>query len=836
MGYDIVQYLEEVQEDESLTNKNKENVIHFDEYDPTKNEGDTTKNCEDFSHFDETEQDNLSVSSLETFHMPVLPLRGVLVFPHSVMQLDVGREKSIKAINEALSYESKEIILAMQKDIHIDDPGLDDIYATGTIATIKQVIRPSGGTLRIIVEGVDRAEIVDFVENDTYIEAEAYVLMDEIGDNELELEAYARRVTAEFENYSGLSKRIPPEIMASILTAETPSILGDIIASQVIAKLTEKQAYLETLDVRQRLQTLLLHLSKETEILDLDKKIAGEVRKQMEKNQREYYLREQIKAINKELGEDEDKDAECQEYREKIKKAKMPKEATEKALKEVDRLAKMSGAVAEATVLRNYLDWLIDLPWHKETKDSTDLNAAEDILNEDHYGLEEVKERILEYLAVCRLSKSMNGPILCLTGPPGVGKTSLAKSIARALNRKFVRMSLGGVRDEAEIRGHRRTYIGAMPGRVIQNMKAAGSKNPVFLLDEVDKLGSDYKGDPSSALLEVLDPEQNNTFSDHYIESPFDLSKVMFITTANVRSNIPRPLLDRMEVVEISGYTEDEKLNIAMKHLVPQQMEKHALAEDQLQISENAMREVIRLYTREAGVRNLSRSIASICRKAAKEIVQGKTESVKVTVKNLKDYLGIPRFSKDKAMEEPMCGVVTGLAWTEMGGEILQVEVQTIPGSGKLQFTGQLGDVMKESAQASLTYVRSIADQLGLEDHFEEKIDIHIHVPEGAIPKDGPSAGVTMVTALASQLSGRKVRPDIAMTGEITLLGRVLPIGGVKEKVLAAYSSGIRTVLLPKENQKDLEKIPENIARKMKFHLCGHVDEVLSLALLEKEA
>ncbi len=819
-----------------MTKQEKDNALHFHQYDPTEDEQKVMDRNDEFPNLEDELSDHVPLSALETFHMPVLPLRGVLVFPHSVMQLDVGREKSIKAINEALAYESKEIILAMQKDIHIDDPGFDDIYTVGTIATIKQVIRPSGGTLRIIVEGITRVEILDFAENDTYIEAEAYVLEDETSGSELELEAYARRVTAEFENYSGLSKRVPPEIMASILTAESPSALGDIIASQVIVKLTEKQEYLETLDVSQRLQTLLFHLSKETEILDLDKKIANEVRKQMEKNQREYYLREQIKAINKELGEDEDKDAECHEYRGKIKKAKMSKDATEKALKEVDRLAKMSGAVAEATVLRNYLDWLIELPWHKETKDSTDLNVAEDILNEDHYGLEEVKERILEYLAVCRLSKSMSGPILCLTGPPGVGKTSLAKSIARALNRKFVRMSLGGVRDEAEIRGHRRTYIGAMPGRVIQNMKAAGSRNPVFLLDEVDKLGSDYKGDPSSALLEVLDPEQNNTFSDHYIESPFDLSKVMFITTANVRSNIPRPLLDRMEVVEISGYTEDEKLHIAEEHLVPQQMEKHALTAEQFQISENALRDVIRFYTREAGVRNLSRSIASICRRAAKEIVQGKTDSVRVTVKNLKDYLGIPRFTKDKAMEAPMCGVVTGLAWTEMGGEILQVEVQVLPGSGKLQLTGQLGDVMKESAQASLTYVRSIAKELGLEDHFEEKIDIHVHVPEGAIPKDGPSAGVTMVTALASQLSGRKVRSDIAMTGEITLLGRVLPIGGVKEKVLAAYGSGIRTVLLPKENEKDLEKIPDNIAKKMKFHLCSHVDEVLSLALLEKES
>ncbi|MDO4542652.1 MAG: endopeptidase La [Bacillota bacterium] len=774
-------------------------------------------------------------SYIDVFEMPVLPLRGVLVYPHTVMQLDVGREKSIKAINEALAYEGKEIILAMQKDIHIDDPGLNDVHTIGTIATIKQVIRPAGGTLRIIVEGVTRVEILDFVRTDGFVEAEACVLEDDPVTDELEAEAYARRLNKEFEDYSSLSHKVPPEIMTAIISTESTEALTYLVASQIITRLSEKQTFLEDTGVISKLKTLLVLLEKETEILNIDKKIAQEVRKQMEKNQREYYLREQIKAISKELGEEEDKEAECSEYREKIKKLRMPKDTTEKALKEVDRLAKMPGMVAEAVVIRNYLDWLIDLPWRKETKDNLDINKAEDILNEDHYGLEEVKERILEYLAVCQLSKSMGGSILCLTGPPGVGKTSLAKSVARALNRKFVRMSLGGVHDEAEIRGHRRTYIGSMPGRIIQGMKDAGSRNPVFLLDEIDKLGNDYKGDPSSALLEVLDPAQNNTFSDHYIEAPFDLSKVLFITTANVRYNIPAPLLDRMEVIELSGYTKEEKLSIAKRHLVPKQLENHSLAPEQLSISDNAIQDIIGNYTREAGVRNLDRTIASVCRKAAKEIVQGKHKEVKITKKNISDYLGASRFSRDKAVAKPMVGVVNGLAWTEAGGEILQVEVQILPGSGKLNLTGKLGDVMKESAQAGITYIRSIGESLDLKPHFEEKVDIHIHVPEGAIPKDGPSAGVTIATALASRLSGKPVRSDVAMTGEITLLGRVLPIGGLKEKSLAAYSAGVKTILLPKENEKDIEKIPDNIRKKMEFHLCETMDDVLSIALMSEE-
>ena len=769
------------------------------------------------------------------FEMPVLPLRGVLVFPHSVVQLDVGREKSIRAINEAVTFEGKEIILAMQKDIHVDEPGFDDFYHVGTIATIKQVMRPSGNTLRIVVEGINRTRILRLADEDQYFLGEAIQLeMPGQYEETPEGEVYARRVVKEFESFAALAKKVPPEIMASALSLEDHSALADVVAAQVLTKLSEKQEFLEIIDVEERLKRLLEQMAKEVDILNLERKIGSEVRKQMEKNQKEYYLREQIKAINKELGEDENKEDECRAYRDKVKAAKMPKEAEEKMNREIDRLQKTPSMAAETAVLRSYLDWMSDIPWSKTTKDRLDLVKAEAILNEDHYGLEEVKDRILEYLAVCQLAKDIKGPILCLTGPPGVGKTSLARSVARALNRNFVRMSLGGVKDEAEIRGHRRTYVGAMPGRVIQNMKSAGSVNPVFLLDEVDKLGNDYKGDPSSALLEVLDPEQNNTFADHFIEVPYDLSKVLFITTANVKSNIPRPLLDRMEVIEISGYTAEEKLHIAKRHLVKKELRNHSISEKQLKISDSALQLLIKEYTREAGVRNLDRTIAKLCRRAAKELVTGEKPTVSITARNLKDYLGAPRFIRDKASGKNSVGIVNGLAWTEVGGEILQVEVQSLPGSGKIQITGQLGDVMKESAQAALTYVRSIGKSLGLKPHFEEKTDLHIHVPEGAVPKDGPSAGVTMATALASRLSGRKVRGDIAMTGEVTLLGRVLPIGGVKEKVLAAFAAGITTVLMPKENERDLEKIPAEIREKMQFHFCGHVDEVLKIALLEK--
>ena len=771
------------------------------------------------------------------FQMPILPLRGVAVLPHSVVQLDVGRDKSIRAINEAMECEGKEIILAMQKDIHVDEPTFDDIHHIGTIATIKQVMRPTGATMRIIVEGFYRTEILRLADEKEYFLGEA-IQLEMPGQYQISLEGevYARKVVKEFENFASLAKKVSAEIVATVLSLEDYSALADVAAGQVLTKLSDKQKFLETVDVEERLKNLLSLMAKEVDILDLERKIGSEVRKQMEKNQKEYYLREQIRAINKELGEDESKDDECRDYRDKVKAAGMPKEAEEKTMREIDRLQKTPSMAAETSVLRSYIDWMLDIPWSHRTEDRLDLKRAEEILNEDHYGLEEVKDRILEYLAVCQLARDIKGPILCLTGPPGVGKTSLARSVARALDRNFVRMSLGGVKDEAEIRGHRRTYVGSMPGRILQSMKTAGSVNPVFLLDEVDKLGNDYKGDPSSALLEVLDPEQNSTFADHFIEVPYDLSKVLFITTANVKSNIPRPLLDRMEVIDISGYTEEEKVHIAKNHLLKKELENHCIAEKQLKISDGALRMLIREYTREAGVRSLDRMLAKLCRVVARKLVAEEVSSVSVTVRNLHDYLGKPKFVKEKAAGKNLVGVVNGLAWTEVGGEILQVEVQSLPGSGKIQLTGQLGDVMKESAQAALTYVRSIGRSLGLKAHFEEKIDLHIHVPEGAVPKDGPSAGVTMVTAIASRLGNRKVRGDIAMTGEVTLSGRVLPIGGVKEKVLAAYAAGITTVLMPKENERDLDKIPEEVREKMTFHFCSHVDEVLKIALVEKKA
>lgn len=767
------------------------------------------------------------------FQMPILPLRGVLVMPHQVIQLDVGRERSIRAINEATEHEGKEIILAMQKDLHVDEPSMEDIHSVGTIATIKQVMRPGGGTMRIVVEGLYRTEILELQKKEPYLLGEA-VAIELPGQYQSDVagEAYARYLKEEFEEFAALAKRVPPEVLATVLSIEDYGAMADLMASSVLTKLSQRQEYLEIVSVNQRLEYLVDAIVREIDILDLDRKIANEVRKQMEKNQKEYYLREQIRAINKELGEDESKDEECRDYRDRVKAAGMPKEAEEKTLREIERLQKTPPMAAETAVLRSYIDWMLDIPWAHRTEDRLDIVAAKKILDEDHYGLEEVKDRILEYLAVCQLAKDIKGPILCLTGPPGVGKTSLARSVARALGRNFVRMSLGGVKDEAEIRGHRRTYIGSMPGRILQNMKTAGSVNPVFLLDEVDKMGADYKGDPSSALLEVLDPEQNNTFADHFIEAPYDLSKVMFITTANVMGNIPRPLLDRMEVIEISGYTEEEKLHIAKEHLLKKELKAHCIAEKQLKVSDSAMRLLIREYTREAGVRELDRVLAKLCRVVAKKLVSGEVNSVSVTMRNLYDYLGKPKFLREKTAGKNAVGIVNGLAWTAVGGEILQIEVQSLPGKGKLQLTGQLGDVMKESAQAALTYVRSIGKEFGLKPHFEEKIDLHIHVPEGAVPKDGPSAGVTMVTAIASRLGNRKVRGDIAMTGEVTLLGRVLAIGGVKEKVLAAYAAGITTVLLPKENERDLDKIPEEVREKMTFHFCSHVDEVLKLALV----
>lgn len=762
--------------------------------------------------------------------LPLLPLRGVLVFPYMIIHLDVGRDKSINAIEQAM-ITGREILLAMQKEAQTDEPGDRDIYRMGTVAEIKQLLKLPGGTIRVLVEGIVRARIRKYVMFSPYLR----VVVEELPDYQEktpEIEALMRNLVESFEHYVKVSKKIPSEAVVSIVSLEEPGRLCDVIASHLSLKLTDRQEILEATDVRRRLELLTEIINREMEILELERRINVRVRKQMEKTQKEYYLREQLKAIQKELGDKDDRQAESEELRARIEKAKLPKEVREKALKEVERLEKMPPMVAEATVVRNYLDWLLSLPWSKQTRDRLDIKKAEEILDEDHYGLKEVKERILEYLAIRQLAKNMRGPILCFVGPPGVGKTSLARSIARALERKFVRVSLGGIRDEAEIRGHRRTYVGAMPGRIIQGMKQAGTKNPVFLLDEIDKLGTDFRGDPASALLEVLDPEQNHMFSDHYIESPFDLSKVMFITTANVQYTIPRALLDRMEVINISGYTEEEKVKIAVRHLIPKQIKEHGLKPDQLHISENAIRKIIREYTREAGVRNLEREVATICRKAAKDIVAGKIKSLKVSAQAVESLLGVPRYRHREAEDKDEVGVATGLAWTETGGEVLNVEASVVKGKGNLTLTGKLGDVMKESAYAGFSYIRSKAKLLGIPEDFYERYDFHIHVPEGAIPKDGPSAGITMTTAMTSALTNRPVRREVAMTGEITLRGRVLPVGGIKEKVLAAHRAGIKVVILPKKNEKNLEDIPNNVKKKIEFILVEDMDEVLNRALV----
>jgi ATP-dependent Lon protease len=731
--------------------------------------------------------------------LPLLPLRGILVFPYMVIHLDVGREKSVQAIEETM-LNDRILFLATQKEAQTDDPGEEDIYNIGTVAEVKQLLKLPGGTIRVLVEGIARAKVLRFIADEPYfqVEIEQYV---ENFEKTSEIEALMRNLIYQFEQYVKLSKRIPPETVVSVVNIDEPGRLADIIASHLSLRLEDKQSVLEAVGIIPRLEKLSAIVAKELEIVELERKISIRVRKQMEKTQKEYYLREQMKAIQRELGDKDDRVAEGEEYREKITKAKLPKEIEERAIKEVERLEKMPPMAAEAAVVRNYLDWLLALPWNKSTRDRLDLTAAENILEEDHYGLKNVKERILEYLAIRKLAKKMKGPIICFVGPPGVGKTSLGRSIARALERKFVRMSLGGVRDEAEIRGHRRTYVGAMPGRIIQGIKQAGSKNPVFLLDEIDKMSMDFRGDPSAALLEVLDPEQNSTFSDHYIEAPFDLSNVMFITTANLQHNIPRPLLDRMEVIYLSGYTEEEKVQIAMRYLLPKQLKEHGLEKGMLKMSENTVLKIIREYTRESGVRNLERQIATICRKTAKKIVTEKAKKVQVTPLNLNQYLGTPRFRYGMAEEADQVGVVTGLAWTEVGGDTLAVEVTMYKGSGKLSLTGQMGDVMKESAQAGYSYIRSRAAELGIDEDHYGKLDIHIHIPEGAIPKDGPSAGISMATALASAFTGRKVYHDVAMTGEITLRGRVLPVGGIKEKVLAAHRAGIKKVIMPKDNK-----------------------------------
>jgi ATP-dependent Lon protease len=765
-------------------------------------------------------------------NLPLLPLRGLIVFPYMVVPLDVGRDKSIRALEEAMVNE-RLIVLAAQRVAKVNEPDETDIYQVGTMVEIKQLLKLPDGTLRVLVEGLRRVKVVNYLQTEPHYQVKVEP-MPETETLNNESEALIRTTLFQFEQYIKLSKKISPEVLNSVNNIEDPGRLADIIAAHLNFKVEEKQQLLEAISLRNRLEILCGFLLKEIEIMELERKIQIRVRKQMEKTQKEYYLREQIKAIQKELGEADERTAEVEEFKSKVKALELPTEVRDKAFKEIDRLAKMPLLSAEAVVVRNYLDWVIALPWNKKTKDRLDVAAAEAILNEDHYGLEKVKERILEYLAVCQLTKQLKGPILCLIGPPGVGKTSLARSIARALNRNFVRFSLGGVRDEAEIRGHRRTYVGAMPGKLIQIMKQAGSQNPVILLDEIDKMSTDFRGDPSSALLEVLDPEQNCNFSDHYLEFPFDLSKVMFLTTANTYHGIPRPLLDRMEIINISGYTEEEKLEISKRHLLPKQLKEHGLTPENLFLPELVLRQIISSYTRESGVRNLERQLANVCRKSARQLVQTSKKTIRVSKTNLQKFLGIPKYRHGIAATEDQVGLVTGLAWTELGGEILFTEVTLVKGKGQLILTGKLGEVMRESAQTAFSHIRSRAPIFGIDATVFEQYDIHIHIPEGAIPKDGPSAGITMATAMISALTNQPVRKDLAMTGEITLRGRVLPIGGLKEKVLAAHRAGIKKILVPKENEKDLEEIPAGIGNKVKIQLVETMDEVWKEAAATK--
>jgi ATP-dependent Lon protease len=761
--------------------------------------------------------------------IPVLPLRDVVVYPHMVIPLFVGREKSILALDHAMRG-TKQILLVAQKQADVDDPGPQDLYRLGTVATILQLLKLPDGTVKVLVEGVERAKI-DKLTSGQYFSAEITTLKDQEQYDEREMDVLARSVVSQFEQYVKLNRKVPPEILTSLAGIDQPGRLADTVAAHMSLKLDAKQKVLEIQDVRKRLEHILALIEGEMDVLQIEKRIRGRVKQQMEKSQREYYLNEQMKAIQKELGEIEDAPNEIAELEQRIQKAGMPKEARDKAMSELNKLKLMSPMSAEATVVRNYIDWLVKCPWKKKTKVLNDIENAEKVLDEDHYGLEKVKERIVEYLAVQQRVKTLKGPILCLVGPPGVGKTSLGQSIARATNRKFVRMSLGGVRDEAEIRGHRRTYIGSMPGKIIQNMVKTGVHNPLFLLDEVDKMAMDFRGDPSSALLEVLDPEQNATFNDHYLEVDFDLSEVMFVCTAN-SLNIPAPLLDRMEVIRLPGYTEDEKSAIARRYLLPKQMKQNGLQENELKVSDATILDIVRYYTREAGVRNLEREVSKICRKAVKQLLTEKdTKCVNVTPKNLSKYLGVRRFRYGLAEEQDQVGQVTGLAWTEVGGELLTIEAAVVAGKGKLTHTGQLGEVMQESIQAAMTVVRSRAQVLGLDPDFYQKADVHIHVPEGATPKDGPSAGIGMCTALVSALTKVPVRSDVAMTGEITLRGQVLPIGGLKEKLLAAHRGGIRTVLIPDENTKDLADIPQNIKDSLEIKPVKWIDEVLQIAL-----
>ena len=762
--------------------------------------------------------------------IPVLPLRDVVVYPHMVIPLFVGREKSIIALDRAMK-DNKKILLIAQQKADLDDPSPEDLYDVGTLASILQLLKLPDGTVKVLVEGGERAQVDKIIVGD-HFSAEITVLVEDDRHDEREVDVLVRSIIAQFDQYVKLNKKVPPEILTSLSGIDEAGRLADTVAAHMALKLSEKQRILEVRDVKTRLVQILAIIEGEIDVLQIEKRIRGRVKQQMEKSQREYYLNEQMKAIQKELGEMEDSPNELADLEAKIEKAGMSQEARDKANAELNKLKLMSPMSAEATVVRNYIDWLLKAPWKKRGKVLRDLNQANDVLEADHYGLEKVKERILEYLAVQLRVKRLKGPILCLVGPPGVGKTSLGQSIARATNRNFVRMSLGGVRDEAEIRGHRRTYIGSMPGKIIQNLAKTGVRNPLFLLDEVDKMAMDFRGDPSSALLEVLDPEQNSAFNDHYLEVDFDLSDVMFVCTAN-SLNIPAPLLDRMEVIRIPGYTEDEKLNIAMRYLMPKQLKENGLKDEELFITRTAVLDIIQHYTRESGVRSLEREISKICRKVVKGLLLKPRESkIKISSKNIEKYLGVRRFRYGKAEDNDQVGQVTGLAWTEVGGELLTIEAAVVPGKGKLSHTGQLGDVMTESIQAAMTVVRSRAQVLGIDADFHQKLDVHVHVPEGATPKDGPSAGVGMVTALVSALTNIAVRSDVAMTGEITLRGEVLPIGGLKEKLLAAHRGGISTVLIPKENEKDLAEIPKNIKDKLKIVPVKWIDQVFEHALL----
>jgi ATP-dependent Lon protease len=763
----------------------------------------------------------------ETRAYPVLPLRDIVVFPHMIVPLFVGREKSIKALEEVMRSDTF-ILLATQKNASDDDPATNSIFEVGTLASVLQLLKLPDGTVKVLVEGAQRGKVLKYTDRSDYYEASAVVLEDVLGEK-VEVEALARSVTTEFENYVKLNKKVSPEVVGVVQQIEDYAKLADTVASHLAVKIPDKQGILETMSVAERLEKVLGLMESEISVLQVEKRIRTRVKRQMEKTQREYYLNEQMKAIQKELGDEEGRD-ELAELEDKIKKTKLSKEAREKATHELKKLRQMSPMSAEATVVRNYLDWLLSIPWNKKSKVKKDLKAAQEILDNDHFGLEKVKERIVEYLAVQQRANKLSGPILCLVGPPGVGKTSLGKSIAKATGRDFVRVSLGGVRDEAEIRGHRRTYIGSMPGKIIQSMRKAKSSNPLFLLDEVDKMGADFRGDPSSALLEVLDPEQNHTFADHYLEVDYDLSNVMFITTANTL-NIPPPLMDRMEIIRIAGYTEDEKVEIARKHLIPNAITKHGLKTEEWSIDKDALLLLIRRYTRESGVRNLERELSTLIRKGVKELTLEKTKSIAVDTKKLEAYLGVPKYRYGEVEADDMVGVVTGLAWTDVGGELLTIEGVMMPGKGRMTVTGNLRDVMKESISAAASYVRSRAISFGIEPPTFDKRDIHVHVPEGATPKDGPSAGVAMVTAIVSTLTGIPVRKDVAMTGEITLRGRILPIGGLKEKLLAAHRGGIKTVLIPEENAKDLTEISDSIKGGLEIIPVSRMDEVLKVAL-----